>query len=90
MVAVVEALTVEDVAVNVALVLPADTVTVEGTVTAKELLLKFTDAPPVGAAPVNVTVPWEPVLPIMVVGLILTEAGIGGVIVIVAVFVEPL
>jgi hypothetical protein len=68
MVAVVEALTMEDVAVNVALVLPADTATVEGTVTAEELLLKLTDVPPVGAGPVNVTVPCELDPPITEVG----------------------
>jgi hypothetical protein len=44
--------------VNVALVLPAATVTDEGTVAADALLLdKDTDTPPVGAALPSVTVP---------------------------------
>jgi hypothetical protein len=57
MVAVVETDTVDDAAVNVALVLPAATATVAGTDTAEELLLNDTEAPPVGAGPVKVTVP---------------------------------
>jgi hypothetical protein len=57
MVAVVEADTADDVNVNVAVVLPAGTVTVEGATAAVELLLNETEAPPVAAGPVNVTVP---------------------------------
>jgi hypothetical protein len=57
MVAVVEADTVDVVAVKVALLLPAATATVAGTETAEELLLNDADAPPVGAGPVKVTVP---------------------------------
>jgi hypothetical protein len=57
MVAAVDVVTMDDAVVNAALMLPADTVTVAGTVTAEELLLKATEAPPVGAGPVNVTVP---------------------------------
>jgi hypothetical protein len=56
MVAVVEADTADVVTVNVAVVLPAGTVTVEGATAAVELLLSEIDAPPVGAGPANVTV----------------------------------
>jgi hypothetical protein len=57
MVAVVEAATAEVVAVKVAVVLPAATVTVAGTTTELELLLSETEIPPLGAAPVKVAVP---------------------------------
>jgi hypothetical protein len=50
--------TVDVATANVALVLPAATVTDEGTVATDVLLLdKDTVAPPVGAALLNVTVP---------------------------------
>ena len=48
--------TAETVAEKVALVAPAATVTEEGTFTADELLERVTAWPPVGAAPLNVTV----------------------------------
>jgi hypothetical protein len=57
MVAVVEADTADVVAVKAAAELPAATVTVAGTTTEVESLLNETDIPPVGAVPVNVTVP---------------------------------
>ena len=58
MVAVPEALVVV-LTVKVAEVLPAVTVTLAGTVTLALLLERATTMPPVGAAPVNVTVPVE-------------------------------
>jgi hypothetical protein len=65
-----EELTVLVVIRNVALVEPAATVTVDGTV-AVEVLLLFNEitAPPAGACPFNVTVPVEPVPPFTVAGL---------------------
>jgi hypothetical protein len=62
------------VTVNAALVLPAATVTDEGTVAADVLLLlSVTIVPPVGAAPLRVTVPVELAPPVTDVGLRLTE-----------------
>jgi hypothetical protein len=49
--------TVPAAALKVAVVLPAGTVTVPGTVTAVLLLDSETKTPPVGAGPLNVTVP---------------------------------
>ena len=65
--------------VNVALVAPAATVTLEGTVAAAVLLLESaTCAPPAGAAPLNVTVPVEDcVLPITLVGLSVSAERVG-------------
>jgi hypothetical protein len=61
----VEELTGNVVIVNVAEVAPAATVTLAGTVAAAVLLLdRVTTAPPVGAAPLRVTVPVE-VLPVV-------------------------
>jgi len=57
------------VAVKVAVVAPAATVTVAGTVTAALLELRVTTVPPVGAAPVIVTVPVELVPPATLAGL---------------------
>jgi hypothetical protein len=72
MVAVDVAVTTEAVAVKVALVLPAATVTEDGTVT--ELLLSdtVTAAPPVGAAAVRVMVQVLEPAPVKVAGLQLT------------------
>src|SRR5437762_287206 len=71
MVTAVDAVTALVLIVNVALVAPAATVTLEGTVAAAVLLLESaTVAPPAGAAPLNVTVPVEDcVPPITLVGL---------------------
>ena len=61
-------------AVNVALVAPAATVTLAGTVAAAVLLLpSVTTAPPAGAALLNVTVPVEGAPPVTLAGLKLTE-----------------
>jgi hypothetical protein len=68
-VAVVEAVTADVVAVNVALELPALTVTVAGTTALALLLDNATTTPPVGAVPVRVTVPMEEVPPVTLAGL---------------------
>ena len=62
------------VAVNVALVAPAATVTLAGAVATAVLLLpNVTTAPPAGAAPLNVTVPVEEAPPVTLAGFRLTE-----------------
>ena len=58
--------------VNVALVVPAGTVTLVGVDADVELSLRDTTVPPLGAAAVNVTVPVDDVPPTTVVGLRLT------------------
>ena len=64
--------------VNVALVAPAATVTVAG-VWADELLSeRVTITPPVGAGPVNVTVPVNELPPTTVVGLRVKVFSAGG------------
>ena len=84
-----EILTVVDVAtalvltVNVAVVAPAATVTLGGTLAAAVLLLEsVTCAPPVGAGPLRVTVPAEEFPPVTLVGFSeseerATDAGAG-------------
>jgi hypothetical protein len=68
-VAVATAATGWVVTVNVAEVLPAGTVTLLGTVAADVLLLeRVTAAPPIGAAPLSVTVPVEDDPPVTVLG----------------------
>src|SRR5437867_9781758 len=65
--------------VKVALVLPAGTVTLAGTVAAPVLLLdKLTTAPPLGAGPLSVTVPVEELPPVTLVGLRLSDESVGG------------
>jgi hypothetical protein len=54
---------------KVALVAPAATVTLAGTVAAALLLDNATVAPPCGAAPLNVTVPVDALPPTTLVGL---------------------
>src|SRR2546422_11475374 len=69
MLTVVDAATALVLTVNVALVAPAATVTLEGTLAAVVLLLEsVTTAPPVGAAPLSVTVPVEEFPPATLVG----------------------
>ena len=72
-VADVEALTGVVLTVNVAVVAPAATVTLAGTVAAAVLLLESdTTAPPLGAAALKVTVPVEEAPPTTLVGLTVT------------------
>jgi hypothetical protein len=60
--------------VNVALVAPAPTVTLAGTVaTAVLLFVRVTKTPPVGAAPFSATVPVDVPPPVTVAGLSVTE-----------------
>ena len=63
MVAEVDMRTIDVFNVKVALVLPAGTVTLEGTLAAPLLLESVTCAPPAGAAPLSVTVPVEDCTP---------------------------
>ena len=66
---------------KLAVVAPTLTVTLAGTVATEVLLLESdTAAPPFGAAPVRVTVPWEGEPPITDVGLSVTfdKPGAGG------------
>src|SRR5437867_12990104 len=60
---VVEIRTIDVFTVNVALVLPASTVTLAGTLAAPLLLDSATCAPPAGAGPLSVTVPVEDCAP---------------------------
>ena len=73
MVAEVGALTALVVTVNGALVAPAGTVTLPGTVAAELSLDSVTCAPPAGAGPSRVTVPVELLPPVTVVGLSASE-----------------
>jgi hypothetical protein len=79
------------VAVNVAVVAPAATVTLPGTWAAPVLLLEsVTTAPPAGAGPLNVTVTLETLPPSTEVGFRLTDVSVAAVTVSVAVRVAPL
>jgi len=79
MVTAVDAVTALVLTVKVALVAPATTVTLEGTVAAAVLLLESaTCAPPAGAAPLNVTVPVENCAPpTTLVGFSVSEERVG-------------
>ena len=71
---VVEAAAAPVLMVNIAVVAPAATVTLDGTLAAVVLLLESaTIAPPAGAAPLNVTVPVEEFPPVTLVGFTETE-----------------
>jgi hypothetical protein len=64
--------------VNVALVVPAVTVTLEGTLAAPLLLESITWAPPVSAGPLSVTVPVEVCMPpVTLVGFSVSEERAG-------------
>ena len=80
MVTAVDAPTVLVLTVNDALVAPAATVTLEGTLAAVVLLLESaTCAPPVGAGPLSVTLPVEDCAPpTTLVGFSVTEERVGG------------
>jgi len=74
-----EAVTGRVVTVKVALVAPAGTVTLAGTVATPGLLLeRETRAPPVRAGPLSMTLPVEGDPPFTLVGFSVTEARVGG------------
>jgi hypothetical protein len=78
MAAGVEAVTGVVFTVKVALVAPAGTVTLEGTLAAALSVARVTWAPPVDAGPVSVTVPvedWTP--PTTLVGFRVSEESVG-------------
>ena len=65
--------------VNVALLAPAATVTLAGTVAVDVLLERATAAPPVRAGPLSVTVPVEDCAPpVALVGFTISEERVGG------------
>ena len=76
-VAEVEDVTEVVVTVKVALLAPAGTVTLAGTLVALELSDSDTTVPPLGAAPVRVTVPVEALPPVTLVGLRLNAESVG-------------
>jgi hypothetical protein len=78
MVTGVEAVTALVFTGNVALVDPAATVTLDGTVAEALLLERLTMAPPLGAAPLRVTVPVEEEPPFTLPGLSVTDDSTGG------------
>jgi hypothetical protein len=92
-VTVVEAVTLLVFTVNVALLAPAATVTLAGTVAAAALsLIRGTAAPPLGAGPLRVTVPVEGDPPVTLAGLSVIAESVaepGGVTVSEAVLVTP-
>ena len=88
----VELVTLLVLTVNVALLAPAATVTLAGTVAAAVLpLITETDAPPLGAGPLSVTVPVEGDPPVTLVGFSVSEERVraGGSTVREAVLVAP-
>lgn len=78
MVTAVEAVTDPVVTVNVALAAPADTVTLAGTVAAALSLERETDAPPLGASWLSVTVPVEDAPLLTLAGLSIIEYSAAG------------
>ncbi len=91
MVTTVELLTTLVLTVNVALLAPAATVTLAGTVATAVLLLEsVTTAPPEGAAALKLTVPVEEFPPTTEVGFRVTEESNSGFTVSVAVWLLPL
>ena len=78
MATVVDAATALVLTVNVALVAPAETATLEGTLAAPLLLESATCAPPAGAGALSVTAPVEDCAPpITLVGLSVSEERVG-------------
>jgi len=80
-VAEVETRTTDVLTLKVALLAPAGTITLEGTLAAPLLLESMTCAPPAGAGPLNVTAPVEDCAPpITLVGFSVSEetTGSGG------------
>ena len=78
MLAEVDVATALVVTVNVALLAPAETVTLEGTLAAPLLLATATCAPPAGAGPLNVTVAVEDCRPpITLAGFSISDATVG-------------
>jgi hypothetical protein len=75
----VDAVTAVVFTVNVALVAPAATVTLAGTVAAAAPLERLTTAPLLGAGPLSVTVPVEEEPPVTLLGLSTIEDRVGGV-----------
>ncbi len=74
-----ETVTVPVLTVNVALLAPAVTVTLEGTLAAPLLLESITCAPPVSAGPLSVTVPVEDCAPpVTLAGFSVSEERVGG------------
>ena len=70
--------TIDVFTVKFALLLPAGTVTLEGTLAAPLLLESVTCAPPAGAGPLNVTVPVEDCRPpTTLVGFNVSEETVG-------------
>ena len=89
-----DAVTALVVTMKLALLAPAGTVTLAGTAATPVLLLeRETTAPPVGAAPLRLTVPVEDVPPVTLVGLSVNDeretAGAAGVTVSVADLLTP-
>jgi len=76
MVAGVEPVTALVLTVNVALLAPAATVTLAGTLAAPLSLVSSTCAPPVGAGPLSITVPIEEDPPLTLVGLSATDESV--------------
>jgi hypothetical protein len=77
MVTGVEMVTALVLTVKVALLAPARTVTLEGTLATTLLLESITCAPPVGAGPLSVTVPVDCTPPVTLMGFSVTEERLG-------------
>jgi len=74
----VEAVTLLVLTMKVALLAPARTVTLGSTLATTLLLVSITCAPPVGAGPLNVTVPVDCAPPVTLVGFSVSEERVGG------------
>src|SRR5262245_59561671 len=78
MIAVVTVVTEVLVTVKLAVVDPAGTVTLAGTMAAPLLLLSDTTPPPDGAGPLRVTTPCELLTPVTLFGFTVNEATVTG------------